>query len=70
MTRQEMEAELIALAQIRAKRHPAILIQFVPTGDDKPAYPERKCTCKKPLAGIAFCHCLCDTDDDSGPTQP
>ena len=70
MTRKEMEAELFALAQLQVKRNPGILIQFVETGEGKPAHPERKCTCKKPRTGIAFCHCLCDSDDDSGPTQP
>lgn len=63
-----MEAELIALAQLRAKRHPSLLIRFVPTGDGKATYPERKCTCKRPLTGITFCHCFCDRDDDS--TRP
>jgi hypothetical protein len=65
MTRKEIEAELIALTKLRVQRHPSLLIQFVATGDDKVAYPERKCTCKAPLAGIAFCYCFSSSDDDS-----
>jgi hypothetical protein len=68
MTRKEIEAEFIALTQLKVKRNPGILIHFVETGEGKASHPERKCTCKKPLTGITFCHCFCDGDDDS--TRP
>ncbi len=58
MTTKEIEAEFIALAQLQVQRHPGILIRFVAARDGKLGYPERKCTCKAPLARITFCYCF------------
>jgi hypothetical protein len=62
MTRKEIEAELIALVQLHAQRHPGLVVRFVTAVGGKEAYPERECACKAPLGRIAFCYCFCKND--------
>jgi hypothetical protein len=71
MTRKDIAAELIALAQLQAQRlHSGIMIQFVePLVDGKEDLPDRKCNCKARPGWITFCYCLCGGDNGK-PIRP
>lgn len=60
------EKELIALNDLWAERHPAILVRFMPTHDETASTPERKCRCKRPNSGVAFCYCFCGGKESGG----
>lgn len=76
-TSKHRAGELITLARLLAERQPNIniMVQFVPSLDEMTAHPERKCTCGRPVRGIAFCYCLVggkedyDTAETAGRTQ-
>jgi hypothetical protein len=72
MTRKEIEAEFIALAQQQMERlHPGIVVRFVPSQEEsKPIGTDRKCCCHALPGQIVFCHCLCGDDDPYGPADP
>lgn len=66
LTRKEIETELIALVQVRAQRHPGIVVQLVAAGRGRVVYPDRKCACKAPPGRIAFCYCFSENGARDG----